>query len=501
MEQRRGGGLPPHPAREAGAMISVNTMSRFGIVLILALGVGMGAAGGYWYAQRSPVAPVHADIASPPAASQRPVLYYRDPGGAPFWSSGPKKDQQGRDYLPVYDDEEPSFDAVRPKAQAANGARRILHYRNPMGLPDTSPIPKKDPMGMDYIPVFESDEPGDTTVKISLDRVQRSGVRSEPAQKRVLVQPVRGVGAVAIDERKLTTVTLRSEGYIEDLFVNTTGQMVRAGEPLFRVYSSQIQQAQTDLLVAMGAMQRGVVGADAERSLSGAMQRMRNLGVPESRIEEVRKTGTNPRTLDWPAPANGSVISKRIINGQRVAAGDELYRIADLSTVWVIADVAEADVAMVKPGTRALVTFRAYPAQPVEGRVTLIYPEVRSETRTARVRIELPNPDGRLKSDMYADVVFRIGADETPVVTIPHSAVIDSGAQQIVLVARGEGRFEPRAVKIGRRGNGYCEVLDGIREGEEIVTTATFLIDAESNLRAALKTFSPETPVHREDSR
>ena len=273
---------------------------------------------------------------------------------------------------------------------------------------------------------------------------------------------------------------------------------MRAGEPLFRVYSSQIQQAQTDFLVAIGAMQRGVAGADAERSLSGAMQRLRNLGVPESRIEEVRKTGTNPRTLDWPAPADGSVISKRIINGQRVAAGDELYRIADLSTVWVIADVAEADLALIRPGTRALVTFRAYSRQPVEGRVTLIYPEVKSETRTARVRIELPNPDGRLKADMYADVVFRIGADETPVITIPHSALIDSGSQQIVLVARGEGRFEPRAVKIGRRGDGYCEVLDGIRAGEEIVTTATFLIDAESNLRAALKTFSPETPAHQD---
>ena len=424
------------------------------------------------------------------------------PTGAPFWSSGPKKDDRGRDYLPVYDDEEPSFDAARPKPQNANGARKILFYRNPMGLPDTSPVPKKDAMGMDYIPVHEGDEPSDgTTVKVSLDRVQRSGVRTEPAQTRILVQPVRAVGAVAIDERKLTIVTLRSEGYIEDLFVNTTGQTVRAGEPLFRVYSSQIQQAQTDFLVAIGAMQRGVAGVDAERSLSGAMQRLRNLGVPESRIEEVRKTGTNPRTLDWPAPANGSVISKRIINGQRVAAGDELYRIADLSTVWVIADVAEADLALIRPGTRALVTFRAYPRQPVEGRVTLIYPEVKSETRTARVRIELPNPDGRLKADMYADVVFRIGADEAPVITIPHSALIDSGSQQIVLVARGEGRFEPRAVKIGRRGDGYCEVLDGIRAGEEIVTTATFLIDAESNLRAALKTFSPETPAHQEGLR
>jgi Cu(I)/Ag(I) efflux system membrane fusion protein len=169
--------------------------------------------------------------------------------------------------------------------------------------------------------------------------------------------------------------------------------------------------------------------------------------------------------------------------------------------MWVIADVAEADIAMIRPGTRALVTFRAYRAAPVEGRVTLIYPEVRSETRTARVRIEIPNPEGLLKADMYADVVFQVGANEVPVVTIPNSAVIDSGSRQIVLISRGEGRFEPRAVKLGRRGEGYREVLDGIREGEEVVTTATFLIDAESNLRAALKTFSQEPLAQGDASR
>lgn len=480
------------PARDdAGASIAVNTMTKFRISLILALGIGLGAAGGYSYAQRSSFPLVTARVTDPAVAAGRSILYYRDPSGAPTWSASPKKDRQGRNYLPVYDDEEPSFDPARAKPQDASSPRKILYYRNPMGLPDTSPVPKKDPMGMDYIPVYDGDQPENgNTIRISLDRVQRSGVRTEPAAARVLVQPVRGVGAVAIDERRLTIVTLRSDGYIEDLFVNTTGQAVRAGEPLFRVYSSQIQLAQIDLMVAVRAMKRGAAGPDIARSLDGAMQRLRNLGVPESRIHEVHETGANPRTLDWPAPAGGTVISKRVINGQRVAAGEELYRIADLSSVWVIADVAESDVAMIKLGTRATVTLRAYPMQPVEGEVTLIYPEVKPETRTVRVRIEVPNPDGRLKADMYADVVFRSGTDEIPVVTIPHSAVIDSGAEQVVLVAKGEGRFEPRVVKLGRRGEGYREVLDGLRAGEEVVTTATFLIDSESNLRAALKTFT-----------
>ena len=473
-------------------------MSHIRIAIALALAIGVSAIGGYWYAY-PPTAmptPAAAQQTSAPAV-ERKILYYRDPSGAPFWSATPKQDSAGRDYLPVYDGKEPSFDPPAPKPQAAaTGPRKILYYRNPMGLPDTSPTPKKDWMGMDYIAVYEGDEQDDgTTVKISLDKIQRSGVRTETVEARVLVQPIRTVGTVKIDERRLTIVALRSDGYIEDLFVNATGQSVRAGEPLFRVYSPQIQQAQIDLMAAVRAQRLPGLKSDGYQSLDGPMQRLRNLGVPESRIREVRETGVNPRTIDWPAPASGTVIDKRIINGQRVMAGDELYRIADLSHVWVIADVAENDLAAIRLGTRVVVTFRAYMQHEIEGEVTFIYPELKPETRTARVRIELPNPDGQLKSDMYADVVFRTGADEQPVVTVPDSAIINSGARQVVLVAKGEGRFEPRAVKLGRRGDGYAEVLEGVNGGEEVVTSAAFLIDAESNLKAALKAFTqPEAP-------
>lgn len=478
------------PAVTAGTLIAVNTMNTMRILSVLGLGIGLGVVGGYWAAQYTSPLQVNARAVGA-AAAERNVLYYRAPDNAPLWSAFPKQDQQGRPYIPVYDDEEPSFDAEKAKAQAGKGPRKILYYRNPMGLPDTSPVPKKDGMGMEYIAVYEGEDADEgNIVKVSLDRIQRSGVRSEPAEVRVLVQPVRAVGAVAIDESKLTVVSMRSTGYIEDLFVNTAGRTVRAGEPLFRVYSPDILNAQIDLRISLGAVQRGVSGANMNQSINGAMQRLRNLGVPQSRIDEVRETGANPRTLDWPSPASGVVLSKSVINGQRVEAGAELYRIADLATVWVIADVAESDVGMIKPGTRATITFRAYPNEPVEGQVMLVYPEVKAETRTARVRIEVVNPDGRLKADMYADVLFRPGADDVPVVTVPNSAVIESGSQQIVFVIKGEGRFEPRRVTLGRRGDGYREVVAGIRAGEEVVTTATFLIDSESNLRAALKTFT-----------
>ena len=235
--------------------------------------------------------------------------------------------------------------------------------------------------------------------------------------------------------------------------------------------------------------------------INGPETRLRNLGVPESRIQEVRQTKTNPRTIDWPAPATGTVLSKNVIKGQRVDTGQELYRIVDLTRVWVIAEVAESDISAIKIGTPALVTLRAYPDDRIEGLVALIYPDVKPETRTVRVRIELPNPEGKLKTDMYADVVFRPGAERGAVLTVSESAVIDSGTQQFVLIAKGEGRFEPRAIKPGLRGDGYVEVREGIAVGEEVVSTATFLIDAESNLQTALKTFTAPPSAQTEASR
>ena len=414
-------------------------MSRLNSLMILGIGVTAGAAGSYWYAHRPE------PIATPAVAEQ----------------TAPDKTE-----------------------------RKILYYRNPMGLPDTSPVPKKDSMGMDYIPVYadEQDEPG--TVRVSLDKVQRIGVTTEKVEARTISRAVRGVGTVQHDESLLTIVTVRSDGYIEQLFVNKTGQHVGKGDPLFRFYSPQIQLAQADLVVAVRAHGRDSgVGGDLE----GAMQKLRNLDVPDARIDEVRKTMTNPRTIDWVSPATGDVIEKNVIEGQRVVAGDELFRIADHSRMWVVAEVAESDIAMIAVGTHATVTLRAFPTEPHDGVVTFIYPEMmKPETRTVSVRIELPNPDGEMRVGMYADVVFHPNGDGAKVTAVPDSAIIDSGTRQVVLVAKGDGRFEPRAVKLGRRGEGYAEITEGIKPGEEVVTSANFLIDAESNLKAALQSFGQQ---------
>ena len=347
---------------------------------------------------------------------------------------------------------------------------------------------------MDYIAVHEDEKDDGTTVKVSLDKVQRSGVKTEKVAARIVSRAVRGVGTVQHDESRVWIVTVRSDGYIEDLFVNKSGQAVREGEPLFRFYSPQIQLAQVDLMVSVRAQGRGRK-ANAAEDVEGAMQRLRNLDVPQSRIEEVRETMTNPRTIDWASPATGHVVKKNVIEGQRVMAGDELFRIANHKEVWVIAELAESDIAAIDLGTKATVTFRAFPGRAHEGTVTFIYPEMlKPETRTVSVRIELPNPDGALKPGMYADVVFRPGDGGAAVTAVPDDAIIDSGTRQVVLVAKGEGRFEPREVKLGLRGDGYTEVKEGLRVGEEVVTSATFLIDAESNLKAALRAFGRSKP-------
>jgi Cu(I)/Ag(I) efflux system membrane fusion protein len=465
---------------------------RRSITLIIVAGT-CGATGGYWYGRSGGTMTPTSFVAEATVATaeERPILYYRDSSGAPFWSAVPKKDDRGRDYLPVYEDESAPAEQ-KPPTQVSCDLKRIRYYRNPMGLPDTSPVPKKDSMGMDYIPVTDCDEQGnDNTVKVSLDRVQRSGVRIEKVQSRIVERQVRAPAIVRLNERQQFIVTLRTEGYIEELHVNATGEMVKAGQPLFRVYSPGLMQAQLEYTLAARAL-RTMHDANQGALVDSAAQKLRSLGMPETRIREVEQSGTAQRSVEWPSPASGTILEKRVIDGQRVMPGDELYRIADLSTVWVIAQVAERDIGIITLGTSATVTFRAFPNELMEGRVTFVYPELKAETRTARVRIELPNADGRLMPDMYADVVFHTGAEAASVVTVLASSVIDSGTQQLVLVAKGEGRFEPRVIKAGRRGNGFVEVLDGVKENEEVVTSATFLIDAESNLRAALRSFTQQ---------
>ena len=238
---------------------------------------------------------------------------------------------------------------------AAPKERKVLYYRNPMGLADTSPVPKKDWMGMDFIPVYEGEEADDSsTVKISLDRVQRSGVRIELVEKRRLVRPVRAPGVSKHDERSMHAVTLRADGFIEKLYVEETGAHIKAGQPLFRIYSPDMVNAQVDYRI--GLPDSSVRGRRS--TLKGAKQKLRNLEVPDAVIEEMQRTGEPVIAFDWPSPADGYIMKKNVVEGQMVRMGEEIFRIAGLENIWVIADVSEQDIGLVAVGQPAKVRFK-----------------------------------------------------------------------------------------------------------------------------------------------
>ena len=367
---------------------------------------------------------------------------------------------------------------------------KLLYYRNPMGLPDTSPTPKKDPMGMDYIAVYEGEPEADSGLKISAEKIQKMGVKAEPAKMQMLDRTVRASGRVEIDESRTTTVTAKFEGYIERLHVNTTGQPVGRGQPLFEVYSPELVSVQREYAIAaQGVGKLNEAGDETQSAMKqladSSLQRLKNWDISDEQIKALAQSGNAKRTLTFRAPVAGIVTEKKAVQGMRFMPGEVLYQIADISGVWVLADVFEQDIAAVGVGQKAKIRINAYPGEVFEGRIACVYPTLKAETRTVPVRIELANPKGRLKPAMFAEVEIPV-AGAAAVVTVPNSAVIDSGSRQVVIVQMAEGRFEPRAVKLGARGNEFVQVIDGVKEGEMVVSSANFLIDAESNLKAAL---------------
>jgi Cu(I)/Ag(I) efflux system membrane fusion protein len=447
-------------------------------MLILAALIAAGI-GGYRIGQHDRLLPSIDAGAAERADNNRPVIYYRDPDGKPFYSAEPKTTPDGRPWNAVHADEDINFDAkgtTKSKAAvAAAGGGKILYYRNPMGLPDISKVPKKDPMGMDYIPVYEGEDDDGATVKLSAGKLQRIGVTTESAARRVIAEPVRAPGTIQLDERRIAVISLRAESFVESVEDITTGSEVRKGQPLFRFYSPAITAAGAQYLSSPGA--------------PGSAQRLLNYAVPQHVLTDIERTRQVPTSITWTAPREGIVLERNVVEGMRVMPGDVLFRIADHSVVWTLVDVAERDLAAVRQGQPVIVRVRSYPNRTFPGTVALVYPHLNPATRTVRVRIELANPDLFLKPDMYAEAEIETGGDP-PLLAVPEGAVIDSGDRQIVLVAKGEGRFEPRAVQLGRRGAGYVEIREGLKDGETVVTSANFLIDAESNLKSALQSLT-----------
>lgn len=371
-----------------------------------------------------------------------------------------------------------------PPQEASDGtgtspeAGKILYYRNPMGLADTSPVPKQDSMGMDYIPVYENEARAESgTVQVGAVRVQRLGVRTEAAARRDMARTVHAVGTIQVDETRQTVVAPRFEGWIGKLTADATGQQVKKGDALFDFYSPQIVQIEAEYLS---------LAAGDSRSVG----RLTTLAVPDGEIKRLQRERTINNAITYRAPIDGTIMEKQAVAGMRFASGDALYRLVDLSTVWAVVDIYEQDLERVSVGQAAQVTLNAYPDKIFEGKVAFVYPALNPATRTAKARIELPNPDGLLRTEMYAAVALTAtgGGDA---LAVPASAVLDGGTRKTVLIDRGEGLFQSRPVKTGAESGGYVAILDGVSEGERVVTNASFLIDAESNMRAALQNLAP----------
>jgi len=482
-------------------------MKQTELALTAAAIFGIAAVAGVWAGQTGRLqlpglaAPATAiDRMGAKSAPSGPVVYYRDPDGRLTYSETPKSTPDGRPYIGVRASEDVNFDKPLVGAESATGSStKIKFYRNPMGLPDTSPSPKKDSMGMDYIPVFEGETEDGNTIKVSPGKVQRAGVETTIVGRLPSTRTIKAPGVVQYDERRISVIAPRFDGFVEHLEMVTTGQHIKKGDPLATVFGQELLNQGSRLIIeqAPGWKSEETFNLRTFKGESGtvigASRRLRNLGVSDEYIEQIKRERRVPDTLTVRAPSDGIIIERNVVHGQAFKAGDVAFRIADHSVMWINADVPEGDLTALRQGQKVRVSTRAYPGRTFLGEVALILPHLMKETRTARVRIELPNPDLKLLPDMYADVEIMTG-DGEPVIVVPTSAVIDSGNRQVVLLSLGEGRYEPRDVKAGRTGDGMVEVMSGLAEGDRVVANGLFLIDSESNLQAALKGFtSPST--------
>lgn len=379
---------------------------------------------------------------------------------------------------------------------AAVNKAAAVRYHCPMHPTYTSDRPGDCPIcGMRLVPIEpaspsqdsvpESTVPGYASVTIPADRIQSMGISTAEVTRMNLDQNFRTFGKVTYDERKIHHVHTRFEGFIEDLYVNYTGQYVKKGQPLFSVYSPELYATQNEYLLALRArekLQPNSFGSTVDL-VEAARERLALWGIGDSELRELERTRTPSRALKIHSPVSGYVIARTATHGLKVSPADNLYDIVDLSTVWVLADIYEVNLPLVKLGQTATVQLDYKPGKSWKGKVVFIDPTVDPVTRTVKARLEFPNPDGELKPEMYAHVV--IGGSSGTGIGIPDSAVISTGERNIVFVAKGEGIFEPREVLLGVHVRNLYEIKEGLSEGERVVTGANFLLDSESKLKAA----------------
>lgn len=391
--------------------------------------------------------------------------------------------------------ESPIEHAHAPGEASSHGQPKVLYWYDAMNPSHHYDKPGKAPDGMDLVPFYE--EPAPETgkaapggVMISPEKQQLIGVQVSTVTEEPLTRTIVTVGQITYDETRLARIQARVEGWIEQVFVDFTGKWVKKGQPLLSVYSPELLSTQRELLIAkrakdsLGTSAFPEIAANAQSLYEATRDRLRLWDISDGQIRELEKRGTPTRTMTLFAPVEGFVLTRNALRGQRITPEMELYTIADLSTIWVLADIYEYEVPLIHLGQPATMTFPYFPGKTFTGKVTFIYPQLDNQTRTLKVRLQFPNVDHQLKPDMYASVSFPI--DYGRKLAVPESAVLDSGTRQIVFIAREDGHFEPRTVQLGAKVNDRFIIESGLTVGEKIVTSGNFLIDSESQLKAAM---------------
>ena len=384
---------------------------------------------------------------------------------------------------------------------AAAGERKVLFYRNPMDPAVTSPVPAKDEMGMDYVPVYADEAAGAAPgglAAVDLDPQGRrmSGVVVAEARAGSLARVVRTVGSVVADERRARRLEARFSGWVEVLAADFVGRYVRAGETVAEVYSPELVAAQQEFLLAREKGQHFIASSIPEVRRGGqdlvdaSRRRLEVFGLPDEFLADLEREGKPRRRVALVAPISGYVVSKGVLQGQMVTPGQEIVTLSDLSGIWVEASVYEADAAQVRPGQTARLSLSYEPAAVREGKVAYIFPDLDPATRTLRVRFDVANRDLSWRPGMYTDVVLDLG--EVRGIVIPDTAVLDTGERQIAFVETAPGRFEPRELAVALRREGQAVIASGLAAGDRVAVKANFLLDSESRLRAAISASARE---------
>ena len=373
------------------------------------------------------------------------------------------------------------------------GKGKILYWQAPMDPTEIYDHPGKSKMGMDLVPVYENQVSRGKAIKIDPTTVQNMGVRTIEVKECPFSRTIRTVGRITYDEKKLFTVSTKISGWIEKLYVNATGQPVRKNQRLLDIYSPELVTTQQEYLMALknlSAARQSTLPSlvqSAESLLQASLQRLLYWDIPKSQIDKLRRSGTIQKSLTLNAPVDGIIIHKNAIEGMYVKKGTNLYQIADLSKIWVLASVYDSEAPWIKVGENVTLRLSYLPGQERKGKITYVYPYLNEKARDLQVRIELPNPNLTLKPGMYTDVYLQSPSIPKALV-IPSEAVIRSGKRNVVFVARGKGRFIPREVRLGEEdGKGHIRVLSGLLKGEKIVVSAQFMLDSESRLQEAIR--------------